>query len=351
MATSREILWLDPNTLRDDRGNVRSARDDADLSGLAATIREHGVLQPLGVRREGGGHVLVYGTRRRDAALLAGVRSVPCLDVGEEAGDRLTLQLLENLQRRDLNDMEKADGFAALRRSLLEANKGLRDSSLDDLTAQRLGLSIRTIQRYLGLRDLDPKVRELIARGELNVTQAQHLRAVQEPEKQVELARAAAERGLSAAIVSKTCGAISRQPGLAVDAALLAVLRGDEVADARAGMKSPDNSARLPRTPQPAESDGDSDADLWPEDRNQPDDDGPRFVPPPVTADGNRVFRIHTVDAFCDEVGRLARALQEGDLAKAAKGDPEAATKLKLALRQIEFVQRELDAFARERGW
>ena len=351
MATQREILWIDPNTLRDDRGNVRSGRDDADLSGLAATIREHGVLQPLGVRREGDGYVLVYGTRRRDAALLAGVRGVPCVDVGEQAGDRLTLQLLENLQRRDLNDMEKADGFAALRRSLSEANHGLRDSSLDDLTAQRLGLSIRTIQRYLGLRDLEPKVRELLSRGELNVTQAQHLRAIQEPEKQVELARAASERGLSAAIVSKTSNALNRQPGMTVESALLSALRGEEVADARAAARPADtSSARLPRAPQPNGSDGDSDADLWPEDRGLPSDEE-RYVPTPVTADGNRVFRIHTVDGFCDEVGRLARALQEGDLAKAAKGDPEAATKVKLALRQLDFVQRELSSFCRERGW
>lgn len=345
MPTQREILWLDPKSLGEDPNNVRREGEDADLAGLAATIKEFGVLQPLGVRRTNGRHVLVYGSRRRRAAILAGLAAVPCVEVGETTSDRLTLQLLENLQRRDLNDLEKAEGFAGLRGSLAAAHPGLRESSLDDLTAQTLGLSIRTVQRYLGLLELGEPVRGLIADGQLTVTQAQHLRAVSDPEKQVELARAAAERGLSAATISRACNALSRSPNLPVEAALLAAIRGEEVPDARPRERAPEipKLARPPRV-----EDAEDDSDLWPDDPGG-DDDAP--LPEPTTADGHRVFRIRTVDAFCDEVARLARALQEGDLAKAAREDREAATKLKLARRQAEFVAHELAALCREQGW
>lgn len=345
MATQREILWLDPNSLAEDPENVRREAEDGDLAGLAATIREYGVLQPLGVRRLNGQHVLVYGSRRRRAAILAGLTAVPCVEVDDAARDRLTLQLLENVQRRDLNDMEKAEGFAVLRRSLAAAHPGLRESSLDDLTAQTLGLSVRTVQRYLGLRDLPERVRDLVASEQLTVTQAQHLRAVDDPDKQVELARAAAERGLSAATVSRACNALSRQPNLPVEAALLAAIRGEEVPDARPRPRATE-AQKMARPPR-AEDPGD-DSDLWPEDAAEPDEE---TIPEPVTADGHRVFRIRTVDAFCDEVARLARALQEGDLAKAVRADRDAPTKLKLARRQVEFVARDLATLCREQGW
>lgn len=345
MATQREILLLDPSSLVEDPENVRREGQDGDLAGLAATIREYGVLQPLGVRRSNGHYVLVYGSRRRRAAVLAGLSAVPCVEVDDASRDRLTLQLLENLQRRDLNDLEKAEGFANLRRSLALAHPGLRESSLDDLTAQTLGLSVRTVQRYLGLRDLAEPVRQLIAGGELTVTQAQHLRAVVDPEKQAEVARAAVERGLSAATISRACNALNRQPNLPVEAALLAAVRGDDVPDARARQRASDAPKLAKR---PKAEDPEDDGELWPEDASS-DEAEPR--PSPVTADGHRVFRIRTVDAFCDEVARLARALQEGDLVKAAKADPEAATKVKLARRQADFVARELAGFCKARGW
>ncbi len=345
MDTRRDIRWLDPRDLVDDPENVRREQDDGEIAGLAATIREYGVLQPLGVRRVDGHYALVYGGRRRRAAIQAGLATVPCVEVEEREGDRLTFQLLENLQRRDLNDMDKADGFASLRRSLQTTHPGLRDSSLDDLTAQTLGLSIRTVQRYLALRELTEPVRDLTRRGDLSVTQAQHLRSVDDPEKQEQMARIAVERGASAAIVSRACNALSRQPALTAEMAFLSGLRGEEVPIAKV-QKAANEPTKL--APRPKLEEAESDADLWPEDKLAADE-----VEPPalVTADGNRVFRIHTVDAFCDEVARLARCLQEGDLARAAKADAEAATKLKLSRRQADFVARQLAAFCRERGW
>src|SRR3990172_8860813 len=91
-----DLIWIDPRLLIEERPNVRREADDEGLEGLAATIREHGILQPLGVRRVNGHHALVYGSRRRRAAILAGLEAVPCVEVAGGASDPLALQLLEN---------------------------------------------------------------------------------------------------------------------------------------------------------------------------------------------------------------------------------------------------------------
>ena len=86
---------------------------------------------------------------------------------------------------------------------------------------------------------------------------------------------------------------------------------------------------------------------------DEPTEARPAAQPPsgPLTADGNRRFRIRTVSAFCDEVDRLARCLQEGDLGQAASRDPDAAVRLRLAARQVDYLQRELAALLQRQGW
>ena len=97
------------------------------------------MLQPLGVSRENGGFRVVYGSRRRAAAIQVGLPEVPCVVVDASPEDRLIHQMLENLQRRDLNDMDKAEGFARLRRNLARQHPDWSDRQLDD--ADRPGSS------------------------------------------------------------------------------------------------------------------------------------------------------------------------------------------------------------------
>jgi hypothetical protein len=94
------------------------------------------------------------------------------------------------------------------------------------------------------------------------------------------------------------------------------------------------------------------DSDLWVGSADSvPDDDGPRAPSGPRTADGHRVFKIKTVSAFMDEIDRLARCIQDGDLARAADDDPEAPIQLRLASRQLGYVSKELGKFLKTRGW
>src|SRR5688572_24998976 len=344
------LVLVDPRAIQPDPENVRRDATD-DLDGLAESIRQHGVLQPLGVARESGGFRVVYGNRRRAAAIQVGLPEVPCVVVDASPEDRLIHQMLENLQRRDLNDMDKAEGFARLRRNLARQHPDWNDRQLDDAIGQVVGFSTPTVRRYLGLRDLAPGVRDLITDGSLTVTQAQHLGAVADPVNQTELAEIAVEKGLSAAALSRACRAAANRPGISVVEAIELADRDDvpeAVVSARPAVAAP---ARLPRGPKPKDEDGD-DADLWIGSADSvPDDDGPRAPAGPRTADGHRVFKIKTVSAFMDEIDRLARCLQEGDLARAADDEPDAPIQLRLAARQLEYVSRELAKFLRARGW
>jgi ParB family chromosome partitioning protein len=344
------LVLVDPRAIQPDPDNVRRDATD-DLEGLAESIRQHGVLQPLGVARESGGFRVVYGNRRRAAAIQVGLPEVPCVVVDASPEDRLIHQMLENLQRRDLNDMDKAEGFARLRRNLARQHSDWNDRQLDDAIGQVVGFSTATVRRYLGLRDLAPAVRDLITDGSLTVTQAQHLGAVADPVNQTELAELAVEKGLSAASLSRACRASANQPGLSVAEAIELGERGDvreAITPPRSAASAP---AKLPRAPKPKDEDAD-DADLWIGSHDSvPDDDGPRAPSGPRTADGHRVFKIKSVSAFMDEIDRLARCIQDGDLARAADDEPDAPIQLRLAARQLEYVSKELGKLLRTRGW
>src|SRR5207244_3921180 len=128
--------------------------------------------------------------------------------------------------------MEKAEGFARLNEQLSLGQRDLSETKLDELTARTLGVSPSTVRRYLRLRELPTGVRALLRAGELTVTHAQHLLAVPDGAKQEEVARSVAERGLSAASVSRACGLLAARPSLTVDAALAAAERDESAGSA-----------------------------------------------------------------------------------------------------------------------
>jgi ParB family chromosome partitioning protein len=397
-ASETRLLYLDPRRLVPDAENVR--REVGDLQSLAASLRQYGVLQPLGVipledssPSGAGRYRVVYGNRRRAAAILAGLPAVPCLPLPQQDGpDPLVAQLLENMQRRDLNDMEKAEGLARLRRFLAaggapdfrgqgregaEPESGPADGpSLDERLGALVGLAPRTVRRYLTLRSLPPAVRDLLAEERLTVTQAQHLHQLPSPALQEQVGARAAAEEWTAALVSRVCAALARTPGSSLDEALRAAGSGWEEVERLGPAPRPEGGApQVPlgieplRGPRPGRGSAATDpgrgeltdeAGLWledatgaptPEALGEPDPFAAPVAAPgargaagaglePETRDGHRVFRIRTLSAFCDEVDRLARCLQDGDLARAAGDDPAAPTRLRLAAKQLAFTLR-----------
>ena len=365
MAQERRILYLNPRDLLPSRRNVRS--DPGDLAGLAETIREHGILQPLGVTREGDAYHIVYGNRRRDAAIVVGLDRVPCMvldDIGEEGG--VIRQVLENLQRLDLNDLDKSRAFESLLSGLTE--QGLSQGEALDRMARTLGLSSRQIQRYLRLRQLAPEVQRLIAQGELGVTHAQHLADISPEERQTDVAQLVVEESLSAAELSRLCAALQHNANIAPRLALGALRRGERIAvvESRPHEPLPQFGAPLPQfgaPPVPEESAGGDEEEEEeqvvrdegdaPDARRAPsprdaERDGDAFSEP-ATRDGNRVRKIHSLDSFMDELQRLAQCVQEGDL-QGFLDEEGASVKIRLAARQLRFLAEAVTSLAKAFG-
>ncbi len=336
MLATREILYLNPRGIEPNRENVR--RDCGDIIGLAETIREHGILQPLGVIAQGSGYRVVFGDRRREAAILVGLDRVPCLVLEAlDDGGRLITNILENLQRLDLNDLEKARAFEKMLDTLLESGRE-RGDALDTMT-RRLGLSASQIRRYLSLLELAPAVQDLIGGGELGVTQAQHLRQLSPASRQEAVAKLAADENLSAAETGRLAAALGRNPNIDPAEALAALRRGESVADF--ALPERDHGVmRMPAAPAKEATEEELFENEPPEDEK---DDRRATAGAPNTRDGNRVRKIHSLDSFADEVDRLARCVQDGDLAKLLIADAEGRVKGTLLAKQLAFLARAVD--------
>lgn len=141
--------------------------DEAALAELAESIRLHGIIQPLTVRKLASGYYqIIAGERRWRAARLAGLQEVPVVVI--EADDRKAAELamIENLQREDLNPMEEALGY----RTLIQQYRLTQEEA-----AQRVGKSRSAVANALRLLDLDPAVQRLVTDGQLS---AGHARAL-----------------------------------------------------------------------------------------------------------------------------------------------------------------------------
>lgn len=358
------IVYLNPRDLLPSRRNVRS--DPGDLAGLAETIREHGILQPLGVTREGDTHRIVYGNRRRDAAIVVGLDRVPCIVLDALNDEQVVVQqVLENLQRLDLNDVDKSRAFEQL--IGLALNEGLSQGDALEELARTLGLSARQIQRYLRLMQLDAEVQALITQGELGVTHGQHLVDIKPTARQREVAELAVAENLSAAELGRLCTALQHNLNIAPKLALEMLRRGERIpsVETRPRENLPHMGAGSQVEGQdaaPWDEEDDKDADKKQggaaQERSEPryeqvgDDPGLREMGhlEPATRDGNRVRKIHTMDAFMDELQRMTQCVQEGELQGFLSDDEAGLLKLRLAARQLRFLAEAVTALARASG-
>lgn len=166
----------------------RKRFDDESLQELADSISQHGIIQPLTVRKLSSGYYqIIAGERRWRAARLAGLQEVPVIVI--EADDRKAAELamIENLQREDLNPMEEAAGF----QSLIESYHMTQEEA-----AQRVGKSRSAVTNALRLLGLTPSVRKLVEEGKLSAGHARALVPLY-PSLQESAANAIVSGGLS----------------------------------------------------------------------------------------------------------------------------------------------------------
>ena len=165
----------------------RKRFDDEALADLAASIEEHGIIQPLTVRRLSTGYYqIIAGERRWRAAKLAGRDKVPVVII--EADDRkvMELGLIENLQREDLNPVEEAEGYLALLTDF-----GLTQEEL----AKRMGKSRPAIANALRLTALPPSVRAMLVEGTITAGHGRAVLMVEGEQAQASFAQKIVEEG------------------------------------------------------------------------------------------------------------------------------------------------------------
>lgn len=154
----------------------RARLDALELDELAASIREHGILQPLIVTRTGdGGYTLIAGERRLEAARKAGLRTVPAIlrQVGDQ--QMLELALIENVQRSDLNPLEEAEAYHHL-----HADFGLSHEQI----AERVGKSRVAVSNTLRLLNLPQSVKKALLEGKISEGHARALLSLPTPDAQ-----------------------------------------------------------------------------------------------------------------------------------------------------------------------
>ena len=145
----------------------RKLFDEAALAELADSIREHGVIQPLTVRKLSSGYYqIVAGERRWRAARLAGLTEIPAVVIDADDKKAAELALVENLQREDLNPMEEAAGY----QSLIQTYHMTQEEA-----AQRVGKSRSAVANAMRLLGLQPAVRALVEEGTLSAGHARTL--------------------------------------------------------------------------------------------------------------------------------------------------------------------------------
>ena len=187
---SGRVIYVPVDQLRPNPAQPRRQFAQEGLEELAASIREHGILQPLSVRRGAEGLELVSGERRLRAARLAGLSQVPCMVVDVDQESSSLLALVENLQRRDLDFVEEA---LALSRLIQTYHLSQEEA------AKKLGKSQSAVANKLRLLKLPPEVLALLREKGFTERHARALLRLETAEQQTAAARAVVEGGLTVA--------------------------------------------------------------------------------------------------------------------------------------------------------
>jgi ParB family chromosome partitioning protein len=191
----------------------RSHFEKDKLEELASSIKEHGILQPIVVRKAStaGSYEIIAGERRWRAAQIAGLHEVPVIFKALEDQSALELAIIENIQREDLNPIEEAEAYQRLADEF---------NLTQEKIAQKVGKDRATIANLLRLLQLPLKVRDMVASGQLSQGHAKLLTGINNIEKCLELAHQAQKSQLSVRALEKLVQGVKNQKNTGAVAAL-----------------------------------------------------------------------------------------------------------------------------------
>ena len=185
---ARTVQYIDINDIKPNRNQPRKKFDPQSISELAASIQEHGIIQPLIVCKADQGYELVAGERRWRAAREAALDKVPCLVREFSKEENALIAIIENMQREDLDPIEEAEGLETMMKEY-----GLTQEEV----SRSVGKSRPYITNSLRLLKLDKKVQEMLIDGRLSIGHARPLLALTDGELQRETAQLIYDRKMS----------------------------------------------------------------------------------------------------------------------------------------------------------
>ncbi len=203
-AQSSAYQLLPLHRVEPNPGQPRQDFDPEELEALADSIREHGIIQPLTVRKLSSGYYqIIAGERRWRAARMANLSEIPAVILEADDKKAMELALIENLQRQDLNPVEEALGYQTL----------MNDYGLtQEETAKQVGKSRPAVANALRLLGLCPQVLEQLRRGELTAGHARAVLTLKTGKKQEEAAQKIIALGLSVRQAELLCKNMTREP-------------------------------------------------------------------------------------------------------------------------------------------
>ncbi|SKA97480.1 chromosome segregation DNA-binding protein [Caloramator quimbayensis] len=174
------VTEIDINEIMPNEKQPRKKFDEENIKGLAESIKEHGIIQPILVRKEGEYYKIVAGERRWRAARIAGLKKVPVIQKEMTDREMMEISLIENLQREDLNPIEEALAYKKL----------IEDFNLtQEQIAERVGKSRPVIANSLRLLNLDKRVIDFIIQEKLSEGHGRILASIENKETQFEIAK------------------------------------------------------------------------------------------------------------------------------------------------------------------
>ena len=165
-STSKDIVEINLDEIRSNPYQPRKTFDSAALDELADSIKMHGVVQPIIVKKSIKGYELVAGERRTKAARIAGLKTIPAIIREFNDEEMMEIALIENIQRENLNPIEEAAAYE----NILNTTKMTQDE-----LAKKFGKSRSYITNMLGLLKLPDETKELVESGKLSMSHARSL--------------------------------------------------------------------------------------------------------------------------------------------------------------------------------
>ncbi len=188
LEEKNNIIEVKINEIEPNKDQPRKVFDEEKLKKLAESIKEHGVVQPIIVRREKNRYIIVAGERRWRASKIANLKTIPVIVKDLSSREIMEVALIENLQREDLNPIEEAEAFAKLMEEF---------NMTQEEVGKIVGKSRAAVANSVRLLSLAQEIKEMLTDGRITSGHARTLVTIEDPERQKELANLIIDKNLN----------------------------------------------------------------------------------------------------------------------------------------------------------